>query len=85
MQAITSYANSQVVSVAAQRAIMAMGQRVQDQILVVEQGQIVERGTHAQLMALGGRYKQLHDRQHGVEQDQFINPGEDFTVPGVPE
>jgi subfamily B ATP-binding cassette protein MsbA len=52
-----------------------------DQILVVEQGQIVERGTHRELMALDGRYKQLHDRQHGVELDQFINPGEDFTVP----
>jgi subfamily B ATP-binding cassette protein MsbA len=56
-----------------------------DQILVVEHGEIVERGNHAELMALGGRYKQLHDRQHGVEQDQFINPGEDFTVPVVPE
>ncbi|MBK8726197.1 MAG: ABC transporter ATP-binding protein [Holophagaceae bacterium] len=54
-----------------------------DQILVVEQGQIVERGTHKELLALDGRYKQLHDRQHSVEDDQFINPGEDFT--GVPE
>ena len=51
-----------------------------DQILVVEKGEIVERGTHAQLMALEGRYKQLHDRQHGIELDQFINPGEDFTT-----
>ncbi len=51
-----------------------------DQILVVEQGLIVERGTHAELMVMNGRYKQLHDRQHGIEQDQFINPGEDFTA-----
>jgi subfamily B ATP-binding cassette protein MsbA len=51
-----------------------------DQILVVEKGEIVERGTHAQLLALGGRYKQLYDRQHGIEVDQFINPGEDFTT-----
>ncbi len=52
-----------------------------DQILVVEHGEIVERGTHRELLALQGRYKQLHDRQQGVEQDQFINPGEDFTAP----
>lgn len=50
-----------------------------DQILVMEQGRIVERGTHAELMALGGRYRELHDRQYGVEHDVFVNPGEDFT------
>jgi ABC-type multidrug transport system fused ATPase/permease subunit len=54
-----------------------------DQILVVEGGEIVERGTHRELLVLNGRYKQLYDRQHGVEMDQFINPGEDFTVPAV--
>ena len=52
-----------------------------DQILVVENGEIVERGTHRELLAMKGRYKQLHDRQQGVEMDQFINPGEDFTAP----
>jgi subfamily B ATP-binding cassette protein MsbA len=51
-----------------------------DQILVVEQGEIVERGTHAELLRLGGRYKELYDRQHRIEDDQFINPGEDFTT-----
>jgi subfamily B ATP-binding cassette protein MsbA len=50
-----------------------------DQILVLEAGDIVERGTHAQLLALGGRYRQLYDKQHRFELDQFINPGEDFT------
>ncbi len=50
-----------------------------DQILVLEAGQIVERGTHAELLALGGRYKQLYDRQYRIELDRFINPGEDFT------
>ena len=50
-----------------------------DQILVLEGGEIVERGTHAGLLALGGRYRQLYDKQHRFELDQFINPGEDFT------
>jgi len=39
----------------------------------------VERGTHAQLIASMGRYRQLYDRQYGVEKDRFINPGEDLT------
>lgn len=58
-----------------------------DQILVMEHGEIVERGSHAELMALGGRYRDLHDRQYGIEQDRFINPGEDFTpdLPNVRE
>ncbi|HJV21764.1 MAG TPA: ABC transporter ATP-binding protein [Holophagaceae bacterium] len=55
-----------------------------DQILVVERGEIVERGTHRELLTLNGRYKQLHDRQHGLEMDQFINPGEDLTLPAGP-
>ena len=46
---------------------------------MLEAGEIVERGTHAQLMALGGRYRELHDRQYALESDRFINPGEDFT------
>ena len=54
-----------------------------DQILVLEDGRIVERGTHRELLGLGGRYRQLYDRQHGVEADRFINPGEDFLP--VPE
>jgi ATP-binding cassette, subfamily B, putative efflux pump len=53
--------------------------RSADQILVLEAGQIVERGTHAALLALGGRYRQLYDKQYNFETDRFINPGEDFT------
>ncbi|MGH9349582.1 MAG: ABC transporter ATP-binding protein [Vicinamibacterales bacterium] len=53
--------------------------RSADQILVVEEGQIVERGTHPELLALNGRYRQLYDKQYRVEMDRFINPGEDFT------
>ena len=50
-----------------------------DQILVLEGGEIVERGTHQELLGLGGRYRQLYDKQYRLERDRFINPGEDFT------
>jgi subfamily B ATP-binding cassette protein MsbA len=53
--------------------------RSADQILVLEGGEIVERGTHAELLALAGRYRQLYDKQYNFETDRFINPGEDFT------
>jgi len=53
--------------------------RSADQILVLEGGQVVERGTHTELLGLGGRYRQLYDKQYKFETDRFINPGEDFT------
>jgi len=53
--------------------------RSADQILVLEGGEIVERGTHEDLLAAGGRYRQLYDKQYNFERNQFINPGEDFT------
>jgi ABC-type multidrug transport system fused ATPase/permease subunit len=55
--------------------------RKADQILVVEQGEIVERGTHEQLYAMGGRYFDLYTRQHGLETNLFLAPGEGDVVP----
>ncbi|MEX2662637.1 MAG: ABC transporter ATP-binding protein, partial [Vicinamibacterales bacterium] len=54
--------------------------RSADQILVIEHGEIVERGTHRELIALAGRYRTLYDKQYTLEADRFINPGEDFTA-----
>lgn len=51
-----------------------------DQIMVMEQGQIQERGTHAQLYAARGRYYDLYTRQHGVEENLFLAPGEGDAV-----
>jgi len=51
-----------------------------DQILVVEEGRIVERGNHAELFALGGRYYDLYTRQHGLEANLFLAPGEGDLV-----
>jgi ATP-binding cassette, subfamily B, putative efflux pump len=53
--------------------------RSADQILVLEHGEIVERGSHEQLLQHEGRYRQLYDKQYRFERDRFINPGEDFT------
>src|ERR1041384_4401079 len=47
-----------------------------DQILVIESGRIVERGTHESLYATGGRYYELYTKQHGIEDSLFVAPGE---------
>jgi subfamily B ATP-binding cassette protein MsbA len=52
-----------------------------DQILVVEDGRIVERGNHEALYAVNGRYRDLYDRQHGLEKNLFLAPGEGDSVP----
>jgi ABC-type multidrug transport system fused ATPase/permease subunit len=55
--------------------------RSADQILVVEQGEIVERGNHAELYAMRGRYYDLYTKQHGLESNLFLAPGEGDTLP----
>jgi ABC-type multidrug transport system fused ATPase/permease subunit len=52
-----------------------------DQILVIEQGRIVERGTHEELYVMRGRYYDLYTKQHGLESNLFLAPGEgDSTI-----
>ena len=51
-----------------------------DQILVIEAGLILERGTHESLYRLGGRYFDLYTRQHGLETNLFLAPGEGDKV-----
>jgi ABC-type multidrug transport system fused ATPase/permease subunit len=52
-----------------------------EQILVVEGGRVIERGNHDALYAMGGRYYDLYTRQHGVESNLFLAPGEGDTQP----
>jgi subfamily B ATP-binding cassette protein MsbA len=52
-----------------------------DQILVVEGGRIVERGAHADLYAAKGRYYDMYTRQHGLEANLFLAPGEGASEP----
>ncbi len=52
-----------------------------DQILVIEAGRIIERGGHQTLYALGGRYFDLYTKQHGLEANLFLAPGEGDAVP----
>jgi subfamily B ATP-binding cassette protein MsbA len=51
-----------------------------DQILVVEQGRIVERGTHDELYAARGRYWELYTKQLGLEANLFLAPREGDTA-----
>ncbi len=54
--------------------------RKADQILVLEDGEIIERGNHAELLAKDGRYKELYDKQYAWESNVFVNPGEDYSL-----
>jgi subfamily B ATP-binding cassette protein MsbA len=55
-----------------------------DQILVVEAGQIIERGTHESLYTAGGRYYDLYTKQYGLERNLFLAPGEGGAEPEEP-
>jgi len=59
--------------------------RQADQILVLEQGRIVEHGRHEELLALGGLYHALYTRQYNLESNLFRNPGETAEDPGSAE
>lgn len=48
-----------------------------DQILVIDEGRIIESGTHASLLRNGGLYRRLYEKQRGLETDIYVNPGED--------
>ncbi|MGH9446019.1 MAG: ATP-binding cassette domain-containing protein, partial [Terriglobia bacterium] len=59
--------------------------RKADQILVIEEGRIVERGTHESLYDAGGRYFELYTKQYGLESNLFLAPGEgDVEPPSLP-
>jgi subfamily B ATP-binding cassette protein MsbA len=52
-----------------------------DQILVIEAGRILERGTHDTLYDAQGRYWDLYTKQHGLESNLFLAPGEGDAIP----
>lgn len=53
--------------------------RSADQILVLEDGRIVERGPHAELLLKDGLYRRLYERQHGIASNTYVNPGEELS------
>ena len=58
--------------------------RAADQILVMEEGTIVQRGTHDELVDIEGRYRELYRKQYRFEMERFVNPGEEFALTGDP-
>jgi subfamily B ATP-binding cassette protein MsbA len=56
--------------------------RSADQILVIDEGSIVEQGTHDQLLQRRGLYRHLYEKQYGIASDRFVNPGEELAAIG---
>ncbi len=56
-----------------------------DQLPVVENGRILEHGSHDQLLASGGRYAELYRRQYDLEKNLFLAEGEGDTIAEEPE
>jgi subfamily B ATP-binding cassette protein MsbA len=54
-----------------------------DQILVIEAGRIAERGTHQELFALHRRYWEMYTRQHALDENLFLAPGEGDVIPAT--
>ena len=64
-----------IANIAGQRTIIAIAHRLStirnaDQILVIEDGRVTERGTHAELVALGGSYARMSDLQNTAEKEE---------------
>lgn len=59
--------------------------RSADQILVLEEGEVVERGTHDQLLEQRGRYLELNERQNLLAKNRFLNPGEPIRLQAMPQ
>jgi len=55
--------------------------RAANQILVIDNGCIVERGTHTELLANGGKYYDLYTCQQGLDRNRFLGPGEGDVIP----
>ena len=51
--------------------------------ILMDKGRIVEQGKHQQLLAQAGRYYDLYTRQHGLEMNLFLAPGEGDKVEEV--
>ena len=57
-----------------------------DEIMVMDKGEIVERGTHQELLAKGGKYREIYELQLRPQEDVMrdIDVGDDFGAAGQP-